>query len=230
MAPELRTQSRKISIFTSIPRGPDGRNASPSEKRRLERCCPAPFLTLLQWQSPLAGPRVAGSHPFRCTQPATLLSAGCSFPPLTGRPHGPIRDLSAVTLAHIPRQASPADPEGAVATLAESSSHWPVKKYTVKRFREAPVNQHKSGAETPLLAPLVILSKQLIFTPSASLLKVSPCRKGASASYAGTEPALSAQEPQLPQLVGLEPRALLQGDLPQEEPEHRREAQPPHRC
>ncbi|KAI4570897.1 hypothetical protein MJT46_006414 [Ovis ammon polii x Ovis aries] len=182
--------SRKISIFTSIPRGPDGRNASPSEKRRLERCCPAPFLTLLQWQSPLAGPRVAGSHPFRCTQPATLLSAGCSFPPLTGRPHGPIRDLSAVTLAHIPRQASPADPEGAVATLAESSSHWPVKKYTVKRFREAPVNQHKSG----------------------------------------TEPALSAQEPQLPQLVGLEPRALLQGDPPQEEPEHRREAQPPHRC
>ena len=70
------------------------------------------------------------------------------------------------------QQSSPADPEGAVATLAESSSHWPVKKYTVKRFREAPVNQHKSGAETPLLAPLVILSKQLIFTPSASLLKV----------------------------------------------------------
>lgn len=76
------------------------------------------------------------------------------------------RDLSTVTLAY------PAESEGAVATPAGSSSHWPVKKYTVKCFSEALVSQHKSGAKTLLLTSLVILSKQFIFMSSASLLKV----------------------------------------------------------
>ncbi|KAM7244779.1 hypothetical protein CapIbe_003305 [Capra ibex] len=121
-------------MFTSIPRGPDGRNAGPSEKRRLERCCPAPFLTLLQWQGPLTGPRVAGSHLFRCTQPATLLSPGCSFPPLTGRPHGPIRypfprapiSLHGVrVLGLVPRPLPPSPPHPRPSITAPSSSQIP---------------------------------------------------------------------------------------------------------